>query len=445
MARSGSTDFTITANDIIKKALALVAERAAEIPLTNSEITDGLQSLNILVKAWQGQGFHLWKRDEGVLFLRPGITRYKLGATGDHACLEDDFIKTEVATAAIALDDTLVVDSATGMLGATDIYAVNQATLVGSWTATSATIAVASSKLTITNSGAAAGYAEVSLTGLTVGEEYRVTYGYEVGTSTSATFSVISDSVVLATATLSSTDAAVTMDFTATQTTGTFRAANVSTTSGHTTLVTAMNYVNQLTGDSIGIELDDGTRQWLDIVSISGSTLSLKDQITSAAAVDNTVFTYSNIIGRPLRIEDARRTTDAESSEIEMNKWSRQEYFSQVNKTSQGSPTNFYYQPKLENGEVHIWQTADNVNQLVKFTFEKTIEDFDSTANNPDFPIEWSRALIWNLALDIGPEYSTPEPKLNRIERKAAEYLDNMLGWDEEVSSINIQPSFKRG
>ena len=108
-------------------------------------------------------------------------------------------------------------------------------------------------------------------------------------------------------------------------------------------------------------------------------------------------------------------------------------------------PTNFYYTPSLDNGEMFIWQTASNVRQVLRFTFERTIEDFDSTANNPDFPIEWSRALIWNLAADIGPEYKTPELDMNRIERKAAEYLDNMLGWDEEMTSINIQLSFTRG
>ena len=87
MARSGSVDFAVTANDIIKKALALVADRAAEIPLTNNEITDGLQSINILVKAWQGQGLHLWKRDEGILFLDVGVNSYLLGPQGAEATL----------------------------------------------------------------------------------------------------------------------------------------------------------------------------------------------------------------------------------------------------------------------------------------------------------------------------------------------------------------------
>ena len=314
MARSGSVNFSITANDIISKALALVAERAAEIPLTNNEITDGLQSLNIMVKAWQGQGLHLWKRDEGILFLDAGVNSYKLGPQGAEATLESDFVNTELSVAAIATATTLTVPSTASMTAA----------------------------------------------------------------------------------------------------------------------------------DFIGIELDDDTRQWTTIVSVdSSTTLTITAALTGGAAIDNTIFTFTNLVERPLRVESSRRATIGNDEEIELNKWSRQEYFSQVNKASQGTPTNFYYTPSLDNGEIFIWQTANNVKQVLRFTFERTIEDFDSTANNPDFPIEWSRALIWNLAADIGPEYKTPEADMNRIERKAAEYLDNMLGWDEEMSSINIQPSFR--
>jgi len=439
MARSGSVNFAMTGGDIIQKALALVADRAAEIALTDAEITDGLQSLNIMVKSWDSQGLHLWKREEGILFLDAGVTSYLLGPNGAEATTVDDFVNTELSVAAIASDTTITVNSTTNMSGASDIFTVNQATVIGSWTPTNATVAVASDKLTITNTAALAGFAELSLTDLIVGRDYRVTYGYEVGTSTSATFSVVSDSIILVTETVSSNQTS-TLDFTATQTTATFRAANVSTTSGETTLVTAANYVDQSTGDFVGIQLDDSTRQWLKIVSISGFVLSLNGTIDSASALDNTVFTFSNLIERPLRVESARRGTINEQSEIPLNKWSRQQYFAQTNKTSEGISTNFYYTPKLDNGEMFIWQTASSINQFVKFTFQRPLQDFDSVSNNPDFPVEWTKALIWNLAVDLGPEYDVAENKMNRIERRAEQYLDDILGFDEEVTSLNVQP-----
>jgi len=443
MAIGSTIDFNLTGQGIIQAAIALAANRNSEIPIEPHEIAEGLNALNRMVKAWQGQPLHLWKRDEGILFLRTGVSEYKIGGTGtDQACLADDFVNTEIATAAVTNDTDLVVDSSTGMSGAPDVYAVNQATLVGSWAATLATIAVASDKLTVTNSGAAAGYAEVSLTGLVVGNNYRVKYGYELGTSTSCTFSVISDSVVLSTATLTATDTSVTMDFTATQTTGTFRCANVSTTSCHTSLCTAMNYVDKSTGDYIGIKLDDLTRQWLKIVSISSNTLSLNGAISGAAAVDNSVFTFPTLVERPLRVEDARRTMLGSNSEIKMEEWARQEYFAQPNKTSTGTPTAFYFQPRLDQGRMHIWQTASNVDQLVKFTFARSFADFDTATNNPDFPAEWLDALVYNLAERLAIEYQTPLNRFQIIQMKAAELLEAVLGWDEEDNSLNLQPDF---
>jgi hypothetical protein len=314
MARSGSINFNISADEIIKKALAKIGERDADVPLTNEEMSDGMISLNVLVKSWQNEGLHLWKRAEGVLFLDPGITTYLLGPNGAEATLEDDFVNTELTTAALATSTTLVVTSTTGMLD----------------------------------------------------------------------------------------------------------------------------------GDFIGIELDDSTRQWTSIVTVDSATgLTITDPLTGAAAIDNSIFTYTTIIERPLRIESARRTRLGDDTEVELDKWSRQEYTSQTNKVSRGTPTAFYYSPNLDNGEISIWQTAQSVQQVLKFTFQRNIEDFDVTANNPDFPIEWAKTLIWNLAADIGLEYEVSLQKMQMIEAKAAGYLEQSLGFDEEVTSLDVQPDFR--
>lgn len=314
MARSGTIDFNVTADTIIRKALALVAERAAEIPLQNNEISDGMQDLNIMVKAWQGQGLHLWKRVEGVLFLDPGISSYLLGPDGAEATLEEDLINTELTTAAVITATTLVVTDTTGMTA----------------------------------------------------------------------------------------------------------------------------------GDFIGIELDDGTRQWTTIVSVDSATgLTITDALTAAAAIDSSVFTFTTIIERPLRIESARRHRLGSGTEVELNKWSRQQYFAQTNKASQGTQTNFYYQPKLDNGQIYIWQTANSVNQLLKFTFQQAIEDFDVTNNNPDFPVEWAEALIWGLAARIGHQYQVQLQKMQMIKADAEQYLDAILGFDEEVTSLDVQPDHR--
>jgi hypothetical protein len=319
MAIGTTIDFNITGEGIIKAAISLADNRSSEIPVENNEISDGLAALNRMVKAWQAE-FHLWKRDQGILFLRTGVEYYDIGGTvADQACFEDDFIKTDLSVAGVAGDITLTVTSSAGMQGLID-------------------------------------------------------FG---------------------------------------------------------------------TADKIGIKLDDGTRQWTTIENVNSATsIQIADGLASAAAISNSVFTYTTDIERPLRIEDAQRTVLNSNSDIDMIKFSRQQYFSQPNKAGTGTPTNFYYQPKATEGRVYIWQTASNVDQYIKFTANRAIKDFDTSTNNPDFPVEWADTLVWNLAARLAIEYQTPLQKYQLIKQEAAEMLDAALGWDEETTSLNMQPDF---
>jgi hypothetical protein len=442
MATSGSYIYTITANDIIKEALLVCRAYDPNQSLESEDQETGLRSLNMMIKSWQAQGYHLWTLEDAIVFCTDSTESYDLGSTGDHSCKASDFINTEVATAGSTSDTTLVVDSSTGMAGAPNKFASDQAADVNAWSATNATLAVASEKLTITNSGAAAGYADLSLTGLTVGNSYRFTFGYEVGTSTSAKFSIISNSVEL-TSTTENANGTYTLDFTADQTTATFRAENVSAVATHTTVVSSANYVDQAGGDFVGIELDDGTRQWLNIVSISGTTLSLSGSLTDDVAVDNTVYTYTTKIRRPLRIRDARFQSNLSSDEIPAQLWSRSDYFAQPDKSSSGTITALYYDPKRETlGKVYVWQTANSVKSLLRFGYTEPMEYFSGNSDEPDFPSEWFLALVYNLAKIIGPQYKTNPTQQQLINVQAMEYLEDALGFDDEIVSIQFQPDY---
>jgi len=440
MASSGVYTLDKSALDIIKKALLLCKAYDPNQSLAAEDRETCLDSLNYMIKSWDAAGYHLWTLEDAVLFLSRGTKKYQVGTTGDHICKSDDFIYSQLSVAGVALDESITVDDSTGMSGAADIFTSNQAADVNAWTATNSTLAVASSKLTITNSGASAGYAELALTGLTVGNEYRFTYGYEIGTSTSATFSIISNATSIATATKSATGT-YTLDFTATQTTATFRAANVSTTITETTKVTAANYVDQATGDFCGVLMDDGTIEWLNIVSITGNVLYLNGAITTAAAIDSYVYTYSEKIQRPLRIFSARTQQDMLQDEVPVTIVSRNDYLSNPDKTNQGDILQVYYQPKLGNGEMNVWSTSNRNNSILRFSYNNPLEIFDDNANTPNFPAEWYLACAYQLASIIAPEYKA-DASIQMLEMKAQTYLQDVLGFDQESVSMLMQPDF---
>jgi hypothetical protein len=207
-------------------------------------------------------------------------------------------------------------------------------------------------------------------------------------------------------------------------------------------IVPVASTTGMTTGDTAGMQLDDGTRQWTTITVDSATQVTLAVGVTSAASSGNTLFTYTNIIERPLRITSFRRKTFNADNEIPVNQWSRDEYFNQTNKTSQGTVVNAYYSPLLTNGRVYVWQTADSVNDFVRLSFQRQIEDVDSQANNLDIPTEWLETVIYGVAARLVDDYNVTPEKGNIVTAKAGALMETSLGWDQEYESINISPSF---
>jgi len=212
--------------------------------------------------------------------------------------------------------------------------------------------------------------------------------------------------------------------------------------------ITLDSTVGMAEKDKIGIRLDDGTRQWTTIRTISVSTpgeLILNNKLTGVSAIDNSVFTFTSLIPRPLRLLQLRRDKiGATSEEIEADQWSREEYFAQPDKLSKGTINNWYYSPQLTDGRIYIWQTANDADQIARFTYERPLDITLDTADNADFPAEWFRTLKYNLAVDIAPEYRIPQDKLTNLKAIADELLENSLGFDFEPDSMSIQPDIGR-
>lgn len=134
-------------------------------------------------------------------------------------------------------------------------------------------------------------------------------------------------------------------------------------------------------------------------------------------------------IVRPTRILDARVTEG--DTETPIHVIGRNEYFDLTSKESQGRPTQLYYDRQLTDGYIYIYPTPDDSGEVIKFTYERVLEDFDDAANNPDFPPEWFRALKWMLAADIAIEYGIAPERIAYIEQKAAMLEGELL--DAEV------------
>jgi len=436
--------YSRTAGEIIEEALRDAKIIPAEQPVQAVDYENGLDSLNNVSKFWQTKGIHLWLQERAVLPLVTGQKVYELGPDGDPCGYEDGFYSTELDAAAVATDTTLTVDSTTGMVEAPDILTSSAVTSTQDWTSVNSGVLTVSSGIVITNSGANDGGADYSLDA-TVGVTYRVRFTYTKGTSAGCVFSVLNSSTVEDTVTLTAS-ASGELTITAPVDTITFRARNTSSTSGETSTVAALNYVDEDSGSRIGIELDGGTMFWSYVLDVDSATsVEMSSAITGAAAIGNQVYSFVNQIDRPLKLFNATYASSITASEIPIDKWSRQEYTQQPDKTSQGTVVNWYYDPTLGDGKLYVWQTASDVTNVLRFDVRKALSVYSATSDELDFPDEYLMALKWSIAADLGPSYGVKDNRQIVLETKAAQALESALDNDNDLGSIYLAPNWSGG
>ena len=201
-------------------------------------------------------------------------------------------------------------------------------------------------------------------------------------------------------------------------------------------------------GYYIGIELDDGTLQWTTVSGDpSGTTVTLSAVLTGAASEDNKVYAYESKADRPLElIEDTMRRVMDDGTDIPMRLVSKSEYLSIPTKTSSGTPNQAYHDRQLGTSKLFVWQAPSSVKEYIQVSARVEIDDMDAATNDFELPKEWLRALKWNLASELLPEYmpaavneqteSLWANKAEMIINRAEEYKSQMESWDRESTSI---------
>lgn len=114
MATSGTSSFTRTRDQICHAAGRKIGAIRAGETMSNSMLTDFVESLNVMVKHWQGRGLHVYTTTEATLFPQVNQIRYALALNGaDHAT--QSYVATATSAAAIATATTIHVDDDDGI------------------------------------------------------------------------------------------------------------------------------------------------------------------------------------------------------------------------------------------------------------------------------------------------------------------------------------------
>ena len=194
--------------------------------------------------------------------------------------------------------------------------------------------------------------------------------------------------------------------------------------------------------DNIGIELDDVTRQWTTISALTSTTVTVATALTGDAASGNTVYTYRTKLNRPLRIVNAR-LEDENGDDRPVTIFSRQEYFDLVQKDNSSNVSYIYYDAGLTStGTIYVWPTSDNVKKKLRITYARTLEDFDAAADNPDLPVEWYDAIVYNLAVRISHDFRVRSEDIKDVTGMAGYLYTQLKASAQEPEPIVFQPDF---
>jgi hypothetical protein len=119
VSTSGSYNFTVQRDVLIKDALIDLGAVAQEDTVSSAVNEHASRQLNLMLKALQAKGLRMWKSRNATLLLQQGTRSYNLGPSGDHFFLDSELIETEVKTAITGAGGSNVaidVDLTTGMV-----------------------------------------------------------------------------------------------------------------------------------------------------------------------------------------------------------------------------------------------------------------------------------------------------------------------------------------
>jgi len=194
---------------------------------------------------------------------------------------------------------------------------------------------------------------------------------------------------------------------------------------------------------AIGIQLDTGYIHWTTVNGApSGNTVTLTAALPSTACSGNTVYCYQTKMTRPLRVTNVQLgAISPTSSTVPLTPLSRADYNRMANKATEGTPTQFYFDPQRNTGYLYFYQALGQVTRPLYVEYQRPIEDFLTATDDYDLPQEWAMALIYNLALFLAPSYTVPQSQFKQIQFLADQCYEQICGWDQEVTSFRIQPN----
>jgi hypothetical protein len=120
---------------------------------------------------------------------------------------------------------------------------------------------------------------------------------------------------------------------------------------------------------------------------------------------------------------------------------SRYDYDTLGAKSSQGVPNQAFYDPQLGAASITLYDVPVDSTYTMHVVYQRQIQDFNLSTDNPDFPQEAFRLLKWCLADEIALEYQAPMDVRQELGVRAKKYRESFFATEQEQVSTFFTPS----
>lgn len=170
------------------------------------------------------------------------------------------------------------------------------------------------------------------------------------------------------------------------------------------------------------IELNVLCKEWMKYPQI----WRLKEGFV--ALINNTAA-YS-LTPRPYKVF-SMRYRQASGIDIPMLELTKEEYYNLPQKTSNGIPTQWYFDPQRDTSSIFVWPVLlVATTETIRVSHQRRFEDVDDLANEVDISQEHLSTVGYNLAARLCDDYGRRGEHINRIIQRAEHLFEAMLDMD---------------
>jgi len=131
-------------------------------------------------------------------------------------------------------------------------------------------------------------------------------------------------------------------------------------------------------------------------------------------------------------------TLRRDGTDYEVERISRGEYATLPNKTTQGRPSQFYFDRQID-PVINLWSVPENSTDQLIYYYVRRIEDADALVNTTDMPFRFYPCMVAGLAYYIAMKRA-PE-RIQLLKSVYEEEFQRAADEDEGRTPLKLQPS----